>query len=89
MEKRGLIVRKRNRNDGREWRIYLRPRARSLKRKLLPIAERTNAEAKVGLSPDQLATLKSALLHMRANLARLADELEGKSDMTMKRRRAG
>ncbi len=80
MEKRGLIVRKRNRNDGREWRVYLRPRARSLKRKLLPIAERTNAEAKAGISPEQIETLKNCLLQMRANLAGLAEELEGKAE---------
>jgi DNA-binding MarR family transcriptional regulator len=87
MESRGLIVRKRNQHDGREWRIYLRPRGRSLKRKLLPIAERTNAEAKAGLSAGEIQTLKGALLKMQANLRMLAGESEMDSALEGKRSR--
>lgn len=72
MERRGLVVRKRNRKDGREWCVHLRPRGRYLEAKLLPIAEQTNASAKAGLSPEQIASVKNVLLHMQRNLRRLA-----------------
>jgi MarR family transcriptional regulator, organic hydroperoxide resistance regulator len=88
MEKRGLIVRKRNRQDGREWRIYLRARGRNLKRKLLAIAERNNAIAKAGLSADQLEILKSGLLQMQKNLSQRVNELEGGGESEAVKRRA-
>jgi DNA-binding MarR family transcriptional regulator len=87
MEKRGLVTRKRNRDDGREWRIYLRPRGRALKQILLPIAERTNADAKAGLSASQVEVLKSGLFQMQANLRRLATELDERADNEMIRAR--
>jgi MarR family transcriptional regulator, organic hydroperoxide resistance regulator len=88
MEKRGLIVRKRNRQDGREWRIYLRARGRSLKRKLLAIAERNNTIAQAGLTTDQLEILKSGLLQMQKNLTQRVIELEGGAESDSVKRRA-
>ena len=87
MERRGLVVRRRNRNDGREWCVYLRPRGRNLERKLLPIAERTNSDAKAGLGVEQIASIKSGLLQMQRNLRRLAAASE-QSDESGPRRKS-
>jgi DNA-binding MarR family transcriptional regulator len=86
MEKRGLIIRKRNRDDGREWRIYLRPRGRALKAKLLSVAEQTNTDAKIGLSADHLEILKGGLRQMQDSLRALAAELGSTSGEVVRSR---
>jgi DNA-binding MarR family transcriptional regulator len=72
MERRGLIMRRRNPKDGREWLIYLKPRGRNLRRKLLPIAEKINAAAMAGIGARQAGVLHGGLQQIQANLRALA-----------------
>jgi DNA-binding MarR family transcriptional regulator len=68
MQTAGLVRRDRDREDKRRMRTYLTPKARALKRKLLPYAGKINAIAAEGISAKERASLLATLAKMKHNL---------------------
>ena len=58
LQRAGLILRKRDRNDGRALRLALSAKARNLLRKIVPIARMHAREAVRGISDQDLATVR-------------------------------
>lgn len=54
MEKKGLIIREDDKEDRRAKRIYLTKKARTLREKILPIAERDKKKALEGFSAEEI-----------------------------------
>jgi len=73
MEKRGYVLRGQTPENKRKVYIYLTPKGRLLKSKLVPLAEEVNAVAIRGVKPADVATTRRTLLAMIESLAR--DEL--------------
>jgi DNA-binding MarR family transcriptional regulator len=68
MMKAGLVRREKDPDDGRRQRVYLTPKARRLKPRLLPLAFELNAIAANGLDKADLDTYLKVAHKMRANL---------------------
>jgi DNA-binding MarR family transcriptional regulator len=68
MEKSGLVRRVPSKNDRRKVHIYLTPRARKLKDKLMPMVAEVNVVAARGIDPNDIAVLRRVLLKMSENL---------------------
>jgi MarR family transcriptional regulator, organic hydroperoxide resistance regulator len=73
MERLGYVARRPNPKSRKEVLVYLTPRGRALKNKLMPLAEEVNAVALRGVEPADIAATRRTLLALIANLA--ADEL--------------
>ena len=73
MEKLGFIVRKRSPDNKKNVYIHLTLKGRSLKKKLVPLAEDVNRIAVAGVKPSELASTRKTLLAIIENLAQ--DEL--------------
>jgi DNA-binding MarR family transcriptional regulator len=73
MESLGYVVRRQLADSRRKNYIFLTARGRSLKRKLIPLAEEVNRIAVRGVSDGDVAATRRTLLAVLANLAR--DEL--------------
>lgn len=69
MEKLGYITRRQVGGNRRNNHVFLTPRGRSLKRKLVPLAEEVNRIAVAGVTPADVARTRLALLAMIENLA--------------------
>ena len=69
MEKLGYIVRKRNADDKKKVFIFLTPRGRALKAKLVPLAVMVNDVAVRGISKGDVSIARQMLLRMIQNLA--------------------
>jgi len=78
MEKLGYVVRRPNPKTRKEIHVYLTPRGRALKSKLVPLAEEANAIALRNVADADVAATRRTLLTLIANLA--ADE-EAMSDV--------
>jgi hypothetical protein len=74
MERLGYVVRRPNPKSRKEVLVYLTPKGRALKNKLVPLAEEVNAVALRGVESADIAATRRTLLALIANLA--ADELE-------------
>lgn len=70
MEKLGYVKRKKMTNNKKMIYVFLTPKARLLKRKLVPLAEEVNRIAIEGLSPRDIMKLRRGLLTMVENLER-------------------
>ena len=70
MEELGYLTRERLPENRKNIYIFLTPRGKALKRKLVPIAEEINAIAMRGLKESELETTRRCLLVMLDNLAR-------------------
>jgi DNA-binding MarR family transcriptional regulator len=81
MEKLGYIVRKRMPDSRKKVYVFLTPKGRALKAKLVPFAAEVNEVAIRGIAAADLAATRRSLLAVIENLAR--DEL----DAARKRRR--
>jgi DNA-binding MarR family transcriptional regulator len=81
MEKLGYVVRQPSPNSRKELHVYLTPKGRSLKTKLVPLAEEVNEVALRDVDPADIAATRRTLLVLIANLA--ADEAES---LTLRRR---
>jgi DNA-binding MarR family transcriptional regulator len=81
MEKLGYVVRKRMPDSRKKVYVFLTPKGRALKAKLVPFAEEVNEVAIRGIAAADLAATRRSLLAVIENLAR--DEL----DAARKRRR--
>jgi len=78
MEELGYITRERLPDNRKNIYVYLTPRGKLLKRKLVPLAESVNALATAGLKASDVATTRRCLLVMLDNLAR--DDALGASE---------
>src|SRR5499426_2234452 len=81
MEKLGYVARRPSPTNRKEVHVYLTPKARALKTKLVPLAEEVNAVALRRVDPGDVAATRRTLLALIANLA--ADEAES---LTLRRR---
>jgi DNA-binding MarR family transcriptional regulator len=89
MEKRGYILRKRYEGDRKKVFIFLTPKGRALKAKLVPLALEVNEIAIRGVSAANVAIARQMLLRMIQNLADdEANSLEGKPRKPVKARPA-
>jgi len=68
LEKAGLVRRRKSSSDRRKIHIHLTSRGKRLKFKLLPFVAEVNALGLKGLSPQQVASLRQALLKIMTNL---------------------
>lgn len=69
MEEAQYIVRKKLPENQKNVYIYLTPKGRALKKKLVPLAVEVNEIAMKGLSPNVVATIRRGLLKAIENLA--------------------
>jgi len=69
LEALGYIVRRQKPDNKRKVYIFLTPKGRGLKRKLVPLAERVNEVAVRGIPARDIAVMRQALLTMIENLA--------------------
>ena len=74
MEKLGYIVRRQRPDNRKNVHVFLTPKGRALKAKLVPLAEEVNEIAVRGISAADVAATRRALLAMIENLAR--DDVE-------------
>ena len=74
MEKLGYVTRRPSPTNRKEVHVYLTPKGRALKTKLVPSAEEVNAVALRRVDPGDVAATRRTLLALIANLA--ADETE-------------
>jgi DNA-binding MarR family transcriptional regulator len=81
MEKLGYVTRRPSPTSRKEVHVYLTPKGRALKTKLVPLAEEVNAVALGRVDPGDIAATRRTLLALIANLA--ADEAES---LTQRRR---
>lgn len=68
LEKGGLIQRKPSTLDGRKINIYLTPKAKALKAKLMPLVEEVNDLATRGMTAKERSELRRLLGKVNANL---------------------
>ena len=81
MEKLGYVVRRPSPTSRKEVHVYLTPKGRALKTKLVPLAEEVNDVALRHVDPGDIAATRRTLLALIANLA--ADEAQS---LTLRRR---
>lgn len=70
MEKLGYVTRRKMRNNKKMVYVFLTPKGRLLKRKLVPLAEEVNRIAVENVNPQDITMMRRALLTMIENLAR-------------------
>jgi len=71
MEKAGLIRRVRSADDRRKAQVWLTPKARRMRDRLLLVARGITDQAEEGISPEELAAFRHAISRMTANLDRI------------------
>jgi DNA-binding MarR family transcriptional regulator len=71
MEKSGLVRRKRSVQDKRVTRVYLTPKARRLRDRLLQVSQGVNDQGVEGITPAELARVRRTLVRMTKNLDRV------------------
>lgn len=70
LEKSGLVRRVPSTQDNRKTHIFLTPKGRRLREKLIPFVAEVNAIASEGLTEEEVGILRRVLLKMSDNLAR-------------------
>jgi len=70
LERSGLIRRIQSKEDNRKIHVFLSPKGRRLKEKLIPFVADVNAVAQEGISPEEIDVLRRVLLRMSDNLAK-------------------
>ncbi len=68
MEKLGTITRRRMPNNRKNMYVYLTPKGRALRAKLVPLAKEVNALAVRGLPRAQVQAARATLLAVISNL---------------------
>ena len=76
MEKNGLVRRVRNQDDRRKWHIYLTPKGRSLRGKLLPLAREVVDTAVQNLSRSDVTQLLNGLAEVQKSLSATLERLD-------------
>ena len=79
MEKLGYVTRKKMHNNKKMVYVFLTPKGRLLKRKLVPLAEEVNKIAVEGVNPKDIRVMRRVLLAMIENLDR--DEVKPNKQM--------
>lgn len=69
MEKLGLVVRMKNKNDARNNHIYLTDKARALSSAVIPVIKKTIKEAQAGIDKEELEITKKILRKIYNNLS--------------------
>ena len=69
MERLGYIERRQLADNRKNVHVFLTPRGRALRRKLVPLAENVNRVAVAGLKPTEVARMRRTLLAVIENLA--------------------
>jgi DNA-binding MarR family transcriptional regulator len=70
MEQLGYVTRRQMPENRKNVYVYLTPKGRALKAKLVPLAEEVNRIAVTGVSPEDIARIREILLAIIENLAR-------------------
>lgn len=70
MEKLGYVTRRKMNNNKKMVYVFLTPKGRLLKRKLVPLAEEVNRIAVEDVDPHDIAMMRRVLLMMIENLSR-------------------
>jgi DNA-binding MarR family transcriptional regulator len=73
MEKVGLVVRERSRRDRRKALVWLTPKAKRLRARLLPVARGIVEEAESGIPDADLRVFRRVIAALRKNLDRLRE----------------
>ena len=73
MEKSGLVRRERSAKDKRKAQVWLTPKARKLKRRLLPVARHITMQSRHGVTQREFQQFRDVIARMTANLDRLRD----------------
>ncbi len=68
LERRGLVERRDDEDDGRTRLVHLTPDGRALKRKLVPVVEKIVSRMLAGVSAADLAATRRTLRHVFENL---------------------
>jgi DNA-binding MarR family transcriptional regulator len=71
MEKAGLVRRVRSADDRRKAEVWLTPKAKRLKARLLPVARRITMQARRGVSLREFRVFRDVIARMTGNLDRL------------------
>ncbi len=79
MEKLGYVIRKKMPNNKKMVYVFLTPKGRLLKQKLVPLAEEVNRIAVENINRQDITTMRNVLLAMIENMAR--DEAQSKKRM--------
>jgi DNA-binding MarR family transcriptional regulator len=69
LERSGFVTREKNVEDRRKVHVFLTPEAKALQPVLLPAVAEVNRVAIAGLSKDEVAVLRKALIQVGRNLA--------------------
>ena len=70
MERLGTVTRRQVGRDRKKVHVFLTPKGRALKRRLVPLAEEVNNIAVAAVSPADIAAARAVLLAIIENLAR-------------------
>jgi DNA-binding MarR family transcriptional regulator len=70
MERLGYVVRKRMPDSRKKIYVFLTPKGRAMKRRLVPLARETNRIAVRGVKPREVSITRSTMLAMIRNLMR-------------------
>ena len=65
LQEAGLIEREPDPTDRRAWRLHVTAKAEPIVEKLQAVADDMTAEAFEGIDPDDIATLRRVLAHVR------------------------
>ncbi len=76
LEERGLVARAPNPEDGRSHLLVLTGEGRGIHGEVMPLARATEADLLADLAPEDEATLRRLLAHVRARAMRLAGETQ-------------
>jgi DNA-binding MarR family transcriptional regulator len=76
MERLGTVERRQVGKDRKKVYVFLTPKGRALKDKLVPIAEDVNRIAVDGVPPEHIAIARSVLLSIIENMARDEERLD-------------
>jgi DNA-binding MarR family transcriptional regulator len=82
MERFGYVARRRRPGDRKKVYVFLTPKGRQLKGKLVPLAEEVNSIAVRGIVTADVAVIRTALLTVIENLARDGNEADKRMPST-------
>ena len=68
LETKGIILRRRDAEDGRVWRVFLTKTGKDLKEKLIPCAQEVLVKSGQDLTREEITQLKRTLNKILANL---------------------
>ena len=71
MERAGLVRRERSTSDKRRAQVWLTPKAKKLKNRLLPVARHITMQSRVGVSQREFGVFRDVIAQMTANLDKL------------------